>query len=270
MKPTKRSIIDDSVDLLFDTSRASKKKEVINKDDLKLVLPTEYLANRTKTDEYKFFVGCREYILSKQKNESHHIQRYIEKCLNSAIVFTDLLRTPSIDDCVCELILQMMCQIARINNLTDIRDPNSETVIFSQDMRYKKLDMHLTTSECVLYIDGVFHFHLRLIHKILENYYCDPAIEYSDELQVDSCISDVFKSSSGIRTLNSVPTKKLMVLLVIADHACCHIFEGKCTDYIAHKHFAQQYFTLHSKLLIKPQGIYTNLLKMADVNFLSL
>jgi hypothetical protein len=266
---------DKYIEMVFDAVKFNKtKRKKIMPSDMSLILPIEYHSNKRDKCKYSFFVGQREYKLFENQSETFMIQDYIETCLNSAMTYCTLLNIQSLDLHYCEVILQMMCRISRINGMDHIIYHKTGKKIFGDTIKFKKIDLQLVVPECVLYVDGIFYFHTRLINRIMESYMCDVNIEYSDELRVDknkpgtNCLFDNVITDG--KTLNSVQTRKLITLLVIADHMCCHLFEGPCTDYIYHENFAQQYMTLHSKLLIKQQGTSNNFLRMSDINMLNI
>lgn len=244
MDKTKRMNSDEIIDLL---AKRQKKTKKIPITDLQLSLPEQYIK---KVDKVNYiYVGLNKYQIKYDNSSTFALTSYISRILNNTYYFVTRFNLKIKNDWAL-ILLQMICEIAKRNS------------ILLTTIQYKIIDANLVNPELIFFNGEVFYLNSRLIQKILDSPLPDVSIKYSDELKYQEDPEEML-FNQDIKTVNLELTMKLLILLVIADHACSHYFELNKKDYVNHKNFASHYFTLHSKLLLEPINEGKNLLKIA-------
>ncbi|MCJ7482403.1 MAG: hypothetical protein MUO31_05495 [Thermodesulfovibrionales bacterium] len=232
---------------------------------MKLSLPLAYIKRVTEHEVGTFYVGNKRFVLTKDDNESMKLHNYIQQCINSGL-WGVTGQTKTVEDNICRILMQMMFQIAKFNGMMNLRINGSEIPVFSDNAAYKQLDMiDLVTSECIVYTSAVFYFNMQMIRQVLASYNEVPNVTISEEFGEHSRThTNVFDNTdAGGVSLTNIVTRKLLVLMTIADHMCTHLFDDNLGD-ICHTEFAQNYYTLHSKLKLVSHGTVSDLLNISD------
>jgi hypothetical protein len=237
------------------TSGTNKKKkmsiEKFTPEQLQVLLPTSYILNKPISESITLYVGNTRFVLKNEQTDAQQLVKYIESIINSAMGYI-IQYDANLDTNVCEIILQMIMAIMRYNKTSKM---------LGSVIQFKRIRASLMLPECVFYSDKIFYFNMPLIGNVLYQATRNRiSLEFAEGLNEPTKNVKLFDISSTSIIKDSSYTDRLLQLLIIADHMCTHLFDGKTTDYCNHIKFGLVGYTLHSKLLIKSKGNSSNLL----------
>lgn len=251
-KYDKRSATENLVDLILEKKRIKTNIAASSSSSSVIDFIPEAFIKRPAVKQDIIFVGTNEFIITKNISESMKLSNYIESILNSAYYFIKINHYSILQN-AAPIILQMMYKISKLNG-----------IILPNELQYKCVDLNLELAECVFFIDDVIYLNYQMIRRILTHPLPYVSIDFGDELRASDENADTVMLNLKTNSLKSDVSQKLLILLVIADHACGHYFSTSKRDFVNHKVFAKNYYTLHSKLQIKPMSDSKNLLKFSS------
>jgi hypothetical protein len=224
--------------------RKAKKDQSLNESEA-LKLPRHFTSSDATHDAslHTCYVGLEQYEVSIDKRETTELCHYIESLLGSAYKYASEIKSTehALQEYKCEIMLQIMANIASYNSRP-----------FPMKIPYKIIDVDLKIPECVLFIDSVIVFNERFIDKILNAPEINVTVNYEGELKDE--YSFIQMNASNVQVLDYEKSRYIFRLIVAADHAMAHLFEGSNPDYVNHGgEFAMKYYTIHSKLRIIPK-----------------
>ena len=249
MEKKKRINSDDIVNLIVNESLKKKKKS--KKNDLQLTLPEQFIKKVEKVNY--LYIGLNKYQIKYDTSSVYILTSFISRVLNNTYRYVTTNNKTIANDWDT-ILFQMITVIAKYNS-----------IVLPVTIEYKILEINIANPECIFFIGNVFYLNARMIRKVMDRPFPELSIIYSDDLKFQENPEMIlFNEHQDIKTVNLDITRKLIMLMVIADHACAHYFQSNRQDFVNHKNFASHYFTLHSKLLLEPLNDGKNLVKIAN------